>query len=168
MVLWRVCFYVDSCVGYNLNVVLCSWNNGWSSTQNNSVRIFCSLIVMLVEETAWNRNDLKLELVKLCSRSCLMYTRYVAICLPLLGRTLEDCIIFHRWKPPCVVWRVQKMNSWMWEGQGDVSCEDMKWFCVAFVTVVCWIVFSRSVTHTYIHRDPTNYVYFGVRRGGYF
>lgn len=51
--------------------------------------VFFSLILMLVEEAAENRNDLELKLVKLCARSSRMYRRCVAICLPLHGGHLK-------------------------------------------------------------------------------
>jgi hypothetical protein len=75
----------------------------------------------------------------------------------LARRTLEDWIIFHRWKPPCVVWRTQKMNSWWWEGQDDVFCEDVKWFCCSRARAG-WLYFL-ALWHTHnINWDPTEWV----------
>ena len=51
--------------------------------------VFFSLIHMLVEEAAENRNDLELKLVTVCARSSRMYRRCVAICLPLHGGHLK-------------------------------------------------------------------------------
>jgi hypothetical protein len=134
-------------------------------TPNNSVRIFFSLIVMLLEETAWNRNDLKLQLVKLCSRRGLVYSRCVAICLLLHGGHLKtrSYIIAGNRHVLC-----GGRRKWIRErGRRKMMCSARRGYDVVLCSLCCsrmscWIVFSRSMTH--IH-TPKPYSVWGMGGG---